>query len=359
MLSAAPDLTALRLRELLRVMFRGRASDLHLAAGYPPMIRVDGAIAPLAMPVCSEHDVQSLAMCLRERGPQPHRAVSDPSQHLDFALDDPEYGAVRVHLFRAGGQRIALRALGGAVPSPAELGLPRRVLEFATLRDGLVVIAGATGSGKTTTAAALLDAVSDTGARHIVTIEEPIEYRLRARRGLVTQREIGVDVADAASGIRATLREDPDVIFLGELRDGAAVETALTAAETGHLVVTTLHARGADGAIERIVDLASGEQRDHVRRQLAQVLAGVVYQRLLPRAGGVGRTAAVEILVATQAVRSLVREEKTHQLRNAMATGRAAGMQTLSNHLEDLVMRGSIERESLREALRDLGPADG
>ncbi|TAM89582.1 PilT/PilU family type 4a pilus ATPase [bacterium] len=357
MLSAAADLAELRLRELLRVMFRGRASDLHLAAGYPPMVRVDGAIAPLAMPALSEHDVQTLAACLALRRAAAKQCALE--QHLDFAVDDPEFGVVRVHLFRAGGQRIALRALGGAVPSHADLGLPRRVLEFAALRAGFVVIAGATGSGKTTTAAALLEAADDACARHIVSIEEPIEYRLRGRRSLVTQREIGVDVVDAPAGIRAALREDPDVIFLGELRDGAAVETALTAAETGHLVVTTLHARGADGAVERIVDLAAGERRDHVRRQLAQVLAGIVYQRLVPRAGGAGRTAAVEILVATQAVRSLIREEKTHQLRNAMATGRAVGMQTLTSHLEDLALRGVIERESLREVLRDQGLADG
>ncbi|TAM74800.1 PilT/PilU family type 4a pilus ATPase [bacterium] len=357
MLSAPADLAELRLHELLRVMFRGRASDLHLAAGYPPMVRVDGAITPLTMPLLSEYDVQALAACLALR--RPHAQRGEPEQHLDFAVDDPEFGVVRVHLFRAGGQRIALRALGGAVPSTADLGLPRRVLEFASLRAGFVVIAGATGSGKTTTAAALLDAVDVACARHIVTIEEPIEYRLRGRRSLVTQREVGVDVDDAASGIRAALREDPDVIFLGELRDGVAVETALTAAETGHLVVTTLHARGADGAVERIVDLAAGQRRDHVRRLLAQVLAGIVYQRLVPRAGGAGRTAAVEILVATQAVRSLIREEKTHQLRNAMATGRAVGMQTLASHLEDLALRGLIERESLREVLRDQGPADG
>ncbi|TAM56359.1 PilT/PilU family type 4a pilus ATPase [bacterium] len=356
MLNASADLATLRLHELFRIAFRSRASDLHLAAGYPPMMRVGGAIAPLAMAHLSEADVQALALSLQEN--RTHSARCDTPQHDDFAVEWPEYGVVRVHLFRAGGQRIALRALGGAVPSFDELGLPRRILELASLRSGLIVIAGATGSGKTTTAAALLDAANEMAARHIVTIEEPIEYRLRARKGLVTQREIGLDVADAAHGIHAALREDPDIIFLGELRDGDAVETALTAAETGHLVVTTLHARAADGAVERIVDLAPGERREHVRRQLAQVLAGVVYQRLVRRADGAGRTPAVETLIATPAVRSLVREEKIHQLRNAIATGRAVGMQTLAAHLEDLALRGTIDRETLRETLREQTAGD-
>lgn len=353
-MSVVADLPELRLRELLRVMFRAGASDLHLAAGIPPMMRVDGTIAPLAVPALRESEVAALSAALLARCTN---EVAARAPHVDFAIEDPEYGNVRVHLYRAGGPRIAIRALGGAITSSAELGLPRRVLEFAELRSGLVIVCGATGSGKTTTVAALLDAINEKRGAHVVTIEEPVEFRHRSRRALITQREIGRDVPDAASGIRAALREDPDVIFLGELRDGDAVETALTAAETGHLVLTTLHARGADGAVDRVVDLAAGERREHVRRQLAQVLAGVVYQRLVPRAQGRGRMAAVEVLVATPAVRSLVREGKTHQLRNAMATGRAVGMQTLRGHLDELVLRGAVDAATARGIICDAGIA--
>ncbi|HVA37048.1 MAG TPA: PilT/PilU family type 4a pilus ATPase [Candidatus Dormibacteraeota bacterium] len=354
MTASAIDFAEMRLRELMRVMLRARASDLHLAPELPPMARVDGRIAALAAPPLSTEDVEGVSEALaRRRGPHAERG----RERDDFAIEDAEFGTVRVHLYRAGGPRIALRALGGAIPAPAEIGVPRRVLEFAQLHGGLVVVAGATGSGKTTTAAALIDAINAEQPRHIVSIEEPIEFRHRSRSALVTQREIGVDVGDAAEGIRAALREDPDVIFLGELRDGAAVETALTAAETGHLVLTTLHARGADAAAERIVDLAPAERRDHVRRQLAHVLAGVVYQRLVARAEGTGRVAAFEILVATAAVRSLLREGKTHQLRNAMATGRAAGMQTLAAHLEELLLRGAVDDATVRAVLRDAGYA--
>ena len=252
-------------------------------------------------------------------------------------------GPYRVHAFRhAGGLRVAIRLLAEQVPSLEALALPAAVAEFARRPAGLVLFTGPTGSGKTTALAALIDRINRDSERNIVTVEDPVEYAHLPARSLVTHCEIGRDVCDYAEALRGFLRADPDVILIGEMRDHVTIAAGLTAAETGHLVFSTLHTNDAAQTVDRIVDVFPPEAHGQARSQLSSVLAGIVALRLVPRAGRAGRRAAAEILVGTDAVRALIREGKTHQLRNTIVTGRAAGMQTLETHLSELVVRGEI-----------------
>jgi len=349
-------------RRLLDAAMAAGASDLHLSAGTPPWLRVDGALRPLAG--AGPMDAAAVEAALGAlMTPAQARDLAERGD-LDFAWEcaatasvrrpqaaSPAPGApgavrFRVNAFRqARGPAAVLRRIPGAIPSLAETGAPWALAGLAQAEEGLVLVAGATGSGKSTTLAALVDAINGTRDAHVITIEDPVEFVHAPRRALVSQREVGRDTADFATALRAALREDPDVLLVGELRDLETLRLALAAAETGHLVLATLHTRGAVSAIDRILGAFPPGERELARSSLSASLAAVVCQRLLPRAGG-GRVAAHEVLVATPAVRNLIRESRLSQLESVMQTGQAAGMQTLAQAVERLRAAGALAGRS-------------
>ncbi|MGD0050951.1 MAG: PilT/PilU family type 4a pilus ATPase [Vulcanimicrobiaceae bacterium] len=347
-------LAAVRIHDLVRLA-RGRgASDLHLGTGEHPALRVDGRLLLLDGPTIDRDGIDGFlrgALAAPQLTRLETRGSADGS-----AAADADAGPYRVHVYRhAGGLRVAVRLLATSVPSLEQLGLPPVVATLAHRHAGLVVFSGPTGSGKTTALAALVDRINRTSQRNVITIEDPVEYVHRPIRSLLTHCEIGRDASDYAEALCAALRADPDVILVGELREPATMEAALAAAETGHLVLTTLHTADAAQSVERIADAFPAGAHAYVRTQLASVLLAVVALRLIVGRGG-GRRAAAEVLIGTDAVRALIREGKTHQLRNAIVTGRAAGMQTLEMHLAELVVRGEVELADAQAAA--LRPAE-
>ena len=338
-------LAAVRLAEVLRVARMRDASDIHLVSGHPPVFRVDGELAVQSAPEVGSEELDALTLeLLDERSHEKFGRAGD----ITRTFCDPDGTTARVHVYRAqGGVSLAIRLLGIRPPALEVLGLPPVVAAFGMRQHGLVIFAGPTGAGKTTAAAALLDRINGASARHIITIEDPIEYRHASRRSIVAQREVGRDVAGYASAIRGALRSDPDVLLVGEMRDRPTMRAAIGAAETGHLVLTTLHTASAGQTIDRVVGAFSGSEQDEIRAQLAQSLLGVVCLRLVPRVAG-GRVAACEVLVATDAVRALVRDGKTHSLRNLMLTSRHLGMQTLEANLHELGCSGEIAPAAVR-----------
>ena len=325
----------MRIQDLLATAVERGASDLHLSSGLPPMLRVDGAIAPLDHPALDVDDVRG-AIAELENGDA--AAALD----ADFSVQLRDVARFRVNVFRhQRGVGAVFRAVPMRVPCAEELGMGETFRRIADARSGLVLVTGATGSGKSTTLAAMVDHVNRTRPEHILTIEDPIEFVHPARRCLVNQRQIGRDAASFADALRAALREDPDVILIGEMRDLATIRLALTAAETGHLVFATLHTSSAPKSIDRIVDVFPGGEKDTVRSMLSESLKAVVAQTLVPRVGG-GRVAAHEIMIATPAVRNLIREHKVAQLRSTIQTSAAAGMQTMEQHLRRLAEQGVV-----------------
>ncbi|HTW83600.1 MAG TPA: PilT/PilU family type 4a pilus ATPase [Candidatus Sulfotelmatobacter sp.] len=342
------SLASVRIADLIRLA-RGRgASDLHLGTAERPALRVDGRLLHLEGPPL---DADGMAEYLHAQFSAAQLARFDAHGSADAAaLADADGAPFRVHAFRhAGGTRVAIRLLATAVPALEELGLPAVVGTLAERQVVLVVFTGPTGSGKTTALAALVDRINRGSERNILTVEDPVEYVHRPLRSLITHCEVGRDVCGYADALRALLRADPDVILVGELRDAPTMEAALAAAETGHLVLTTLHTADAAQSVERIADAFPAGAHGQVRAQLASVALAVVALRLVPRRAG-GRIAVAEVLIATDAVRALIREGKTHQLRNAIVTGRAAGMQTLEAHLAERVARGEIAPADARAA---------
>ena len=338
-------LPRVRLTDALHVGRQQDASDVHLLPGLPPALRVDGELQFLSGSPLSADDTAEIA-----------RSVFDPPAcaRLDAGFDVStthvdEANVLRVHGFRGErGCALAIRLLNKAVPTLESLHLPAAVARLAERDRGLVIFSGPTGSGKSTSLAALIAQINATSARRIVTIEDPIEYRHESARSLITQREIGRDAPSFDAAIEGALRADPDVIMVGEMRSAAAMQAALAAAETGHVVFTTLHTGSAVQTIERVIDAFTGSEQAQVRVQLAATLAAIVCQRLLPRKHGPGRRAAVEVLLVTDAVRSMIRESRTHLIRDAMTTGRQMGMQTLEQHLRELVAGNEVEREAAR-----------
>ena len=335
--------------ELLAFGVGNGASDLHLSAGLPPMIRIDGDLAALPQPATPPDAVRA---AVKELAPVAVGESADFAAGLDFAVDVPGVARFRANVFRQSrGPAAVFRVVPNTVPTMAALGMGEVFRQIADAPHGLVVVTGATGSGKSTTLAAMVDYVNASRRGHILTIEDPIEFVHEPRKCLVTQRELGRDCADFAGGLRAALRQDPDVILIGEMRDREAIGLALTAAETGHLVLATLHAPSAANAVDRIVDVFPGTEKDAVRTLLSDCLQAVVAQTLVKRADG-GRVAAQEIMLATPAVRSLIREHKVAQLYSAIQTSGAHGMQTLDQCLQGLVRTGAISVETAREKAR-------
>ncbi|MDD2059903.1 type IV pilus twitching motility protein PilT [Pseudomonas sp. GD03860] len=332
--------------ELLGLATRAGASDLHLAAAEVPAIRLDGCISRLSLPAFSAEQVHGLLGQLMSESQK-----KDFETHLDidFSVAVPGLGRFRVNAFnQLQGPSAVVRVIAGKVSTLAELGLGDVFRQIAELSSGLVLVTGPTGSGKTTTLAALLDHLNRERALHILTLEDPIEFIHSPQRSLISQREVGRHSRGFAQALRASLRQDPDVIMLGELRDQETIRLALTAAETGHLVLATVHTGSAAKTIDRLVDVFAAQEKQLVRAMLAEALQAVVSQVLVARTGG-GRIAAHEVLLATPAVRNLVREGKVAQLYSTIQTGGALGMQTLDSCLQGLLQRGLISPDSARE----------
>jgi twitching motility protein PilT len=351
------------LADLLDTTVSLGASDLHLTAGTPPRVRVDGLLRPLDLPPLTATDVKPLA-CSLLTAAQVSRF--EATHELDCAFALGNHARVRCNLFLQRGVAAAVyRIVPDRIRSCAELGLPASVEGFARRPNGLVLVTGPTGSGKSTTLAALVDLVNTERCGHILTIEDPIEFVHPHKACIVNQREVHSDTRGFADALRAALREDPDVVLIGELRDLESLEAALRIAETGHLTFATLHTNSAVQTITRVIDVFPAHQQAQVRTQLSLVLEGVVCQALLPRIGG-GRAAALEILVPTAAVRNLIREDKLHQLYSAMQVGQEkAGMQTANQALAKLHSAGQITWEtamsasSRRDELQDLAARRG
>jgi twitching motility protein PilT len=330
--------------ELLSGMHELGASDLHVAAHSPPLVRVHGELHPLedVSPLDADATQQLLYRILSTE--QQKRLEIERQIDMSYAISGVARFRVNV-FFQRDAVGAAFRLIPYKILTLEELRLPNSLHEMAQRPRGLVLVTGPTGSGKSTTLAALIDEINRNRAAHILTIEDPIEFLHSHRRCLVNQREIGADASGFAEALRAALRQDPDVILLGEMRDLETISTALTAAETGHLVFATLHTRGAAGTIDRIIDVFPGEQQGQVRAQLAAALEGIVTQTLLPTADGQGRVAALEILIPDYAVRNLIRQRKLEQIYSVMQTGTGRGMQTMEQALCELVLRGTITPE--------------
>lgn len=325
---------------LLHTAFLQGASDVHLTVGAPPTYRIDGRLVRAGECVLTGRDTeQALRTLLSDH----QFMLLEQSGDLDTACEISGLSRFRVNAYRQrGNYGTAIRVLPAAVPRFEDLGLPVTLRDFTQHQHGLVLVTGSTGQGKSTTLAALIDIINRTESRHIVTLEDPIEYLHTHRQSIVNQRQVGLDTKTFANGLRAALRQDPDVILIGEMRDLETMRIAITAAETGHLVFATLHTSTAAQTIERVIDVFPELQQAQIRQQLASVLIGISCQQLLPRASGQGRVVACEVLVNTPAVGNLIRTEKIHQLQTVMQTGRAEGMQTMEMHVKDLISRGQI-----------------
>jgi twitching motility protein PilT len=339
-------LDRIRLDELISLARGRQASDLHVGGDVPPTLRIDGRPVRLDLPLIAQEAVAAFADDVL---PTAARNRLGSAGTADYARRSGHGAPYRLHAYRTtAGLRLALRFLANATPALESLGLPSIVASFANRPNGLILFTGPTGSGKTTALAALIDRMNRTSERVILTVEDPVEYVHESVRSLIAHSEIGTDVADYAEALRGFMRADPDVILIGEMRDRPTMEAALAAAETGHLVLSTLHTNDAAHTVDRIVDSFPSEAQAQVRTQLAATLGAVVSLRLVPRRGGGGRVAAAEILIGTDAVRAIIRDGKTHQLRNTIVTGRSSGMQTLEANLTELVVRGIVELDLAR-----------
>ena len=305
------------------------ASDVHITVGISPKMRVNGKLMVMPFPV-------------EEKG------------EWDFSYSIPQMGRYRVNAFRQRGSvAMVLRIVGTVVPTPESLSLPPSVIDLYKMKRGLVLVTGPTGSGKSTTLASLVGKINMALDAHIITLEDPIEYLHRHARSIVNQREIGIDATSYDLALRSALREDPDVILVGEMRDLETISTAITAAETGHLVLSTLHTIGAAATIERIIDVFPPHQQEQIRTQLANVLVSVVSQQLVPTVDKRGRVAAFEVMHATPAIRNLIRENKTHQIATSIQTSRRLGMITMDDALVELYMKGKIDRDEALNFAQD------
>ncbi|HEX4654944.1 MAG TPA: type IV pilus twitching motility protein PilT [Mycobacteriales bacterium] len=340
-MTAAKKPAETRVSSLLKNLWELNATDLLLTVGAPPLMRRDGQLQPFNgdLALTSKDTESMLDAILKSAGREP---FTDDVHELDFSLTYQDKARIRGNAYRQRGNvAVALRLIPHEIPTYEWLGVPLAVQKWAELRRGLVFVSGPTGGGKSTTLASLIEWINQNRPCHIITIEDPIEYVHDHALSAVDQREVGDDTLSFNDALRSALREDPDVLLVGEMRDLESIRFALTIAETGHLVFATLHTNDVAQALDRIVDVFPGEQQTQIRVQLANTLSGICYQRLLPRVDG-GLVAAFEVMVATPAVRNLIREGKTNQLRNVLLTGQADGMQTLEMALSTLVHEGMV-----------------
>jgi twitching motility protein PilT len=350
--------------EVLRRMVEARASDVHLSPGFPPAIRDKGKITPMdGFPVLTGQETREVVFSILN---DDQRKRFENNKQLDFAYAIPGVARFRVNcFFQRGAVSAAFRFVPQEIPSLDSLGGPTVLRELTQKPRGFVLVTGPTGSGKSTTLAGMVDIINSERQDHILTIEDPIEFMHPHQKCIVNQREIGSDAHDFASALKSALRQDPDVILVGEMRDLETIGTALTAAETGHLVFATLHTQSTAQTVDRIIDVFPPEQQGQVRTQLSIALQGIVTQQLLPTADGMGRVVATEVLVPTPAIRNLIREGKTHQIYAAVQTSGAVGMQTMDADLAQLVRAGKItrslaeQRSSVPEELKRVLGSEG
>ena len=342
----------LRIEILLEEIVRKNASDLHLHVGLPPMMRLDGALTPISgYQKLNAEEVETLVFAILD---EDQRRILLKDKEFDFSFAFGDLGRFRVNAFHERGNLAAsLRLIPNQIKTIAELGMPPIIQNFAEFPRGLVLITGPTGSGKSTTLAALVDKINSEKAQHIITIEDPIEFTHKSKRSAVVQREVHYDTYSFTSALRSALRQDPDVVLIGEMRDLETISAAITIAETGHLVFATLHTNSAAQSIDRMIDVFPPHQQPQVRSQLANILQGICAQRLIPAIGG-GRVVSAEVLVANAAVRNIIREGKTHQLDAVIQTGADQGMQTMDRTLVKLVQTGVITYDNAREYAVDI-----
>ena len=339
------------MEDLLRLVVEEGASDLHLAVGSPPALRIRGHLVKLEVRPLTAEDTDILARAITSEA---HLQRVNEEGSVDFGFSFRGANRFRVSVYRQKGcLGLALRLIPRELLSLEEIGFPPVVQELIYLPRGLILVTGPTGSGKTTTLASMLDVINQTTANHIITIEDPIEYYHDHQKGIVNQREVGVDVPSFAEGLRRALRQDPDVILVGEMRDLETMETAITASETGHLVFSTLHTTGASRTVDRIIDAFPAQQQEMVRTQLSTNLKAVVSQLLVPRVDGKGRVAAYEIMVNTPSIAALIRDNKTFRIGNDILTGSKYGMVSLDASLVDLYLRGVIAYEQVLGKAQD------
>ena len=331
------------LDKLLTYAVRRNASDIHLASGYAPIFRVHGKLRKVDAKTIHPDELNKL---IKEILTPEQLKVFFAEKELDFAYAVKGVARFRTNIYQQlNGPSIAFRVIPERIRTLVELEVPKGVYKLARSREGLVLVTGPTGSGKSTTLAAMIDLIDTERHLHIITIEDPIEYVYKGKNCLINQRELGLHTKSFANALRAALREDPDVILIGEMRDLETISLALTAAETGHLVFATLHTNSAAETIDRIVDVFPSGQQDQIRAQFSNSVLGIISQRLVLTKDGRGRVAAMEILIATPAVRNLIREHKVHQIHSVLQTGSKYGMQSMDQHLMLLLQQGKISRE--------------
>lgn len=331
---------------LLQKAYEENASDLHITVGIPPVYRINGRLQQYGQAIVEPDDVREM---VNEILPEHKTEEYEEKGETDFNYSLPELCRFRVNSYhQRNAGAIAFRLIPSKIPTIESLGMPKVLYDLAEKPQGLILVTGPTGSGKSTTLAAMLNYINETKSKHIITLEDPIEYLHHHKKSVINQREIGIDTKDFASGLRASLRQDPDVILVGEMRDLETISTAITAAETGHLVFATLHTSSAPTTIDRIIDVFPPHQQGQIRIQLANVLQGIISQRLFVRRDADARIAATEILVAVPSVTNLIRNEKVHQIPSVMQTSRALGMHTLQTSLQELVSRGKVALEDAK-----------
>lgn len=332
--------TKLKIEKFLEEVIKKDASDLHLTVGVPPMIRIDGALKPIeGVNALTDKDVKDLTYSILD---DVQKDILERDKEVDFSFTYGDLARFRANAYhQKGNVGLALRLIPVEIRSLAQLGMPKIVEKFTEFPRGLVLVTGPTGSGKSTTLAAMIDKINSERACHIITVEDPIEYTHSHKKSIIEQREVHYDTRSFAAALRSVLREDPDVVLIGEMRDLETIAAAITIAETGHLVLATLHTNSAAQSVDRMIDVFPPHQQQQIRVQLSNILQGIVSQRLIPSIGG-GRVAAAEILVTTPAVRNIVREQKTHQLEAVIQTGSSEGMQSMDRTLASLIKTGRI-----------------
>ena len=339
----------LSIKQLLLRAYEEKASDLHLTVGIPPIYRIDGKLEQFGNTLVTPELVKEM---IEEILPDYKRTEFEENGETDFNYSLKGYCRFRVNAYhQRNSGALAARLISSKIPSIEQLNMPKVLYDLADKPQGLILVTGPTGSGKSTTLAAMIDYINTNRAKHIITLEDPIEYLHKHKKSVINQREVGVDTSSFAAGLRASLRQDPDIILVGEMRDLETISTAITAAETGHLVFGTLHTSSAPTTIDRIIDVFPPHQQGQIRIQLANVLQGIISQRLFVKKSERGRVAATEILVSVPAVANLIRHEKVHQIPTVMQTNRALGMHTLQHSIQSLISAGQISLEEARPYL--------
>lgn len=345
-----------RIEVLLEEVVKKKASDLHLQVGLPPIVRIDGKLTPvMGVDALSDEAVETLVFAILD---EDQKQILLKDKEFDFSFAFGDMGRFRVNAYHERGNMAAsLRLITNELQSVEQLGLPPIVNKFCEYPRGLVLVTGPTGSGKSTTLAAMINKINQERSTHIITIEDPIEYTHKSHKSVIVQREVHYDTYSFSAALRSSLRQDPDVVLIGEMRDLETIASAITIAETGHLVFATLHTNSAAQSIDRMIDVFPPHQQPQIRAQLSNILAAIVSQRLIPAIGG-GRIAAAEIMVATPAVRNIIREGKTHQLDAVIQTGAEFGMQSMDKTLVSLIHAGTITYDEARNFAIDVDELD-